>query len=128
MTLRSPFQISSRLLPALHIAGAWMQLEYSRIPRREGRTRYRWTIDLPNGESFSKDDLQSGCQGGNLQEGFESLLSFLDAAGESYNYRGPDGENADLFPPAVVQWAADNSDQIFLAFQGLEDSPNLIEE
>ncbi len=128
MTLNSPFQISSRLLPALQFAGAWVQLEYSRRPGREGRTRYRWTIDLPNGVSFSKDDLQSGCQGGSLQNGFENLLSFLDAAGESYRFRGMAGENWDLFEERVAQWAADNHDEICLARLEIEETQNLIVE
>lgn len=114
MKLHSPFEISPRLLPGLRVGKAWIQLTYSKRAGNEGRTRYQWTIDLPDGSEHSGDDLQSGCGGGSLQGGFESLLSFLSAAAESFRYRGGNGENADLFPAPVVQWAADNSDEISL--------------
>jgi hypothetical protein len=120
MILHSPFSISSRLLPCLEIGNASIQLEYSTRPGRDGRLRYRWTIDLPDGTTFSDDDLQTGCQGGTLQDGFCSLLSFLSASAESRNYRERvtrkteidiDG-NEGLFPPAVVDFACANSDEI----------------
>lgn len=115
MTLHPPFSISARLLPALKVGSAWIQLEYAKRVGREGRTRYKWTIDLPDGSSFSGDDIQSGCQGGSLQGGFNSLLSFLSAAAESYAYRmrtKRSGENEDLFPPAVVEFAYQHKDEI----------------
>ena len=49
MILKQPFIISSRLLPVIIIGGAEIQLEYAKQEGREGRTRYRWTIDLPDG-------------------------------------------------------------------------------
>lgn len=119
--LSEPFEISPRLLPALNIGGAWVQLEYSNRDGREGRVRYRWTIDLPDGSEHSDDDLQSGAMGGgDLLNGFESLLGFLGAAAESYRYRvfhlkedEPDEDsNEGLFPPAVTEWAYQNSDDI----------------
>lgn len=134
MILRSPFFISSRLLPALQIAGATIQLDYSRRPGRDGRTvsqgetkvrsrtRYEWTIDLPSGKSFTASDLQSGCDGGSLTEGFLSFLSFLSACAESYARRGIDGENADLFPVQVAEWAATYSDEIAMAQIELEEA------
>lgn len=112
MKLQHPFSISSRLLPCLIIGGASVQLEFSRRAGSDGRTRYRYTIDLPDGQSFGGDDFQSGCGGGGLQNGFGSLLSFLDACAESWRYAGKDGENSDLFPQAIAEWAAQNSDEI----------------
>lgn len=118
MRLRSPFLISSRLLPGLKIGNGWIQLEYSKRDGRDGRTRYQWTIDLPSGE-FTGGDLQSGCQGGTLQEGFESLLSFLSAA--SYD----DG----MFPEQINEWARQNSDELsMLAIEIEESEADLIEE
>lgn len=128
MRLSSPFFISSRLLPALRIAGATIQLDYSRRPGRDGRTRYEWTIDLPNGKSFTANDLQSGCGGGSLTEGFISFLSFLSACAESYARRGIDGENADLFPVQVAEWAATYSDEIAMAQIELEEIGDAISE
>ncbi len=137
MILREPFKISSRLLPGLKIGGAWVQLEYSERPGREHRTRYRWTIDLPDGSSHSDDDLQSGNNSDSgLQSGFGSLLSFLGACGESIRYSdatGRKGENADLFPGPVAEWAATETDELAmlgLEIEGCEEYPyrTLIEE
>lgn len=124
MILHPPFQISPRLLPALRVGDAWIQLEYAERAGRDGRTHYRYTIDLPDGSEFSDDDLQSGCGGGNLQEGFASLLDFLSAAAESYNYtqRGHASDNDDLFPPALMQWCGDvGSDEFAILRCEIED-------
>lgn len=132
MKLHSPFEISARLLPALRIGKAWIQLEYSRRPGSENRTRYKWTLDLPTKRYFFGDDLQSGNGGGDLQSGFVSLLSFLSACGESYGYRlrtGREGENCDLFPEPVAEWAYQNASEISLLQLEIEKSETpLIEE
>lgn len=123
MTLKQPFQISARLLPALNIGGAWVQLES--LPKRdaENRTVYRWTIDLPGGAEFTGQDLRSGCGGGSLQSGFESLLSFLGAFAEG-------GENADLFPEGLREWAESAADEIACTACELEEShsPAIIDD
>ena len=117
MTLKTPFLITSRLLPGVQISGAFISIEDVGC-NREGRTCYRWHIDFPTGSTFTGNDLKSGCQGGTLQEGMASLLSFLSAAAESY----PDGENADLFPTAVTEWAYQNSDEISLLGIEIEEA------
>ncbi len=134
MQLHSPFSISSRLLPALVIGDGTLSLEYSRKPGDDGRTRYNWILDIPAGE-FSGDDLQSGCGGGSLQEGFGSLLSSLDAAGESFRHRGLDwsaineDDNASAFPREVTEWAYQNCDEIGILRLEIEESETaLIEE
>lgn len=134
MTLKKPFIISSRLLPALKIGNATVQLEYSKRPGAGGRTRYQWIIDIQTDtgeQTFTGHDLQSGCQGGSLQEGFESLLSFLGAAAESLSYTrrtGRETDNADLFPAAVAAWADQNSDEISLAEMEVRETADLITE
>ncbi len=121
MELRNPFIISSRLLPAIVIGGATIQLEYDG-ESSDGRTVYKWTIDLADGSEFSCNDLSSGCGGGSLQDGFKYLLSFLGAAGESFDdYDDPDS-NARMFPRAVSEWAAQNSDELTSASIELEES------
>ena len=110
MILHPPFLISPSLKPALRIGDAWLELTYARREGREGRTRYAWSVLLPDGAEEAGDDLQSGCGGGNLQEGFGSLLSFLGACAEAIDYQertGRESDNADLFPPRVAAWAAD---------------------
>ena len=133
MILHPPFQISSRLLPALKVGEAWIQLEYSKARdlASGGRTQYRWTIDLPDGSEHTGHDLASGVGGGSLQQGFASLLSFLGACAESMAYKrrtGRGGENCGLFPPAVAEWADMNSDEIAMMAIEVEETKNLIEE
>lgn len=129
MRLQSPFAISSRLMPGLLIGGAWIQLEYSKRPGDNGRTRYQYWIDLPDGSEHSGDDLQSGCgRSAGLQEMFATLLAFLSACGESYSYAqrtGCDLEDTnagEMFPLAVAEWAAQYSDELSMMQIDLEES------
>jgi hypothetical protein len=116
-TLLAPFEISSRLLPALRIGGAWISLEYSALPGRgDGRIVYRYYIDLPDGYEHTANNLKSGCFGGTLQEGFQSLLAFLGSADE------------ELFPAKVVEWARQNEDEIGLLKCEIEETKGLIDE
>lgn len=113
-TLRPPIQIAPNLAAGVRVGQWWITVEYADRPGDEGRTRYRWTIFSGNVE-FTGDDLQSGCGGGTLTEGLESLLSFLGACAESIRYgryAGEPGENADLFPPEVGEIADQHSDEI----------------
>lgn len=130
MQLTNPIIITSRLLPGVRIGDVEISLRYAGQAGRDGRTRYRYFIDGPDFE-HSDNDLQSGCQGGGLQEGLESLLTFLGAAAESYGYRlrtQCQGENEDLFPAEVVQWAYQHNDEISMLALELEETKNLIEE
>lgn len=121
MKLASQFSISTRLLPALQVAGATIQLE-SDGWTQDRRMQFRWTIDLPNGSEQTGNDLRSGVGGCTLQAAFGSLLSFLSAAGESW----PDGDNADLFPAPVCEWAAQNSDELACLCAEIEETADLI--
>jgi len=124
MEIREPFAISPRLLPGIKIADAWVSLTYSKRAGEEHRTRFQWYIDLPSGE-YSDDDLQSGNCASSLQKEFGTLLAFLDAAGEAYDYftkHGRSTENIDLFPPQVCEWAAQNRDEIGMLRLEIEES------
>lgn len=129
-TLKDPWIISSRLMPAVQVGGATLSLGDG--PRnREGRTQYECWIDLPDGSEHEVTDLRSGCQGGSVREGMTALLWFLGAAAESRQYRertGRQGESEDLFPPAVVEWAAQYSDEISMLQLEIEESPDAIQE
>ncbi len=131
MKLHAPFEISARLMPAVRIAGATLSLNLSGRQTSDGRDVYVCWIDLPDGSEHEITDLRSGCQGGSVQEGMGALLSFLSAAAESRQYRertGRKGENEDLFPAPVVDWAADNSDEISLIASEIEETPDLVED
>lgn len=130
MRLFKPFFISSRLRAAIKIGGATIDLEAGER-NREGRTEYAYSITLEDGQCHEGNDLASGCLGGSVREGFESLLDFLSACGESVGYSqrtGRQSENADLFPAFIGEWAAQYSDELSLARLELEENPGLIEE
>jgi hypothetical protein len=95
------------LLPGFQIGEVFVSIDYSTKNSKDGRTRYQWSIDGLSKE-YIGDDLQSGCDGGTLQEGLESLISFLSAVGESY----PHGENVNLFPSEISKWAHENQDEL----------------
>lgn len=118
-------------MPGLKIGEGIISLGYSKVTD-EGRMLYDVKIDLPDSE-WDVNDMKSGCQGGNLQEGFASLLCFLGAAAESYRYRGCDwdlvsqDDNAAMFPRSVVEWAYQHSDEISILEQEVNEI-GLIEE
>ena len=126
MKLHAPFIITPRLMPGVQIGNAFISLGNG--PRNsEGRTEYGCFIDLP-GYSHEVTDLRSGCQGGDITEGMASLLSFLGAAADSYRCAGCDwdriteDDNATLFPREVVEWAYQNSDEIYMIQMEIEES------
>jgi hypothetical protein len=125
MTLKNPFIITSRLMAGVKIGEAFISIGQGER-NSEGRTQYGVYIDLPDGSEHEIDDLRSGCQGGDIQEGMASLLSFLGAAAESYAYKGMDGEHSNLFPKAVTEWAYQNSDEISSLEMEIEETPNLV--
>lgn len=111
--IHSPAQITPRLLPGLKIGEGWVSIEYGPVVmdlQGYGRRQsYRYFIDIP-GYEHEDDDLRSGCQGGSLQQGLGSLMAFLGAFGEAHLY-GVEGENADLFPVELADWARENLDE-----------------
>ena len=129
MILHSPLIITSRLMPGLKIGDGFISLGYS-ARSRDNRMVYQVWIDLPDSE-HEVTDLRSGCGGGGIQDGLANLLGFLGAAAESRQYRertGREGENESLFPPAVVDWASENSDDISAFAFDLEEGPPLVTE
>ena len=130
MILHPPLIITSRLMPGLKIGDATISLGYGKRSS-DNRMIYAVWIDLPDGTEHEITDLRSGCGGGDIQDGLASLLSFLGAATESRRYRestGREGENENLFAPAIVDWASENSDELDMLACELEENPQLIEE
>lgn len=129
MRIQAPCIITPSLKAGFECGGAYVSIDYA--GERDGRTVYEWEVVLPDGTEYSDTDLYSGVGGGSLQDGLRSLCSFLTAAAESYDYRqrtGRDGESEDLFPPAIVEWAADNADELAMMGCELEETPGIIAE
>lgn len=114
-TLLSPVEIAPNLNAGVRVGGGWVTIGYSNKPSRESRVRYRWEIIFPDGSDCSDDDMYSGCQGGNLTKGLETLLSFLNAADE----QGLESEN--LFHPKVVEFAEQYSDEIAMLAMEIQE-------
>ncbi len=124
MELTSPIIITPRLMPGVQIGDAIISIEYKGVTY-DGRMEYRWYVDIGILE-VSGDDLSS--RGGSLQEGLESLLAFLGAFAESWQYAGENGENSNLFPATLAEWAMLNSDEIGMLQIELEETEGLIDE
>jgi hypothetical protein len=128
MQLQFPFQISSRLLPAVRVGNDWVSIKLGWIYPK-GRQAYDITIDTHDGKEFSVMDIMSGCQGGSLQEGMASFFSFLSAAIEGKRFQertGRESDNADLFSPEILEWAEENCGDIEMLACELEETKNLI--
>lgn len=132
MLLKPPFLISAALCPALKIGDATLSLLDTTVTPAN-RDQARFELQTPT-FTHTDDTLQSGVGGfRSFVEIFEAYLSFMSACGESLKYYGDDGENANLFPPNVAQWCAENLDEINMVWGDITDdvrNPNvsLIEE
>ena len=127
MIINSPGTITSRLCAGVKIGPVTISIEYSPHEGDNGRTRYRYFLDMEGQgetEEYHADDLQSGCQGGNLQEGLINLFGFLSAAGEAYGYElhtGRESDNSSLFSEWVSEWAYQYSDELSLLAYDIEE-------
>ncbi len=132
MTISNPLIITPRLMAGCNINGAFISIEYGGMTT-SGRTIYRYYIDLPDGQNgFVGRDLKSGCCGGDLQSGLESLLTFLSNDADRYAYRrrcpGKGDPNEDNFPMNITAWAYQNSDEISMLALELQENKDLIVE
>lgn len=118
MELRAPLLISARLMPAVRIGTAWVSIEAMHRDH-EGRVVYRYAIDTPD-LSHEGNDLHSGCgdnaDAAGVRRAMATLLSFLGACAEADDR----GDNADLFPANVKEWAEANADELALMQYELE--------
>lgn len=114
LTIAHPLHISPRFLPAVRVGDGWISWDPST------GTAY---VDAP-GIEYSDATMKPGLSGmvGTPEERVAAclgaFLSFLGACAESRsygtrNYKDPmRGENSDLFPPHVGEWAELHSDEI----------------
>lgn len=126
MTLNSPFQISSRLLPAVQIEDTYISLEHNKISS-DNRNVWTYYIDNPAWE-YTASDLRSGCGGETLQKAMENLLGFLAAAGESYRTMEWTEKTPIFFPEHVTAWAYQHSEELTMLRLELEENQDLIED
>lgn len=136
MLLKSPFIITSTLSPGLKIGDSVLHLLDASEVTEDNRDRAKFLLVTPDFE-YEDNELKSGVMGFWGTVGiFESFLGFIQAAIESAEYEmrtGLQGENTDLFPKHVVEWALEHKDAIEMAICDITDedgAPNesLIEE
>jgi hypothetical protein len=129
MLLKNPVIITPRLLPGVKVGDAFLSIEYDGITR-DNRDRYKIYLDAPN-LTHEDSELQSGCGGGTLQDGLANLLGFMFACGESVQWGKRTGKlegNADLYPPDVAAWCADNASELSMLCEELSEKEGLIKE
>ena len=123
MKLSAPFLISARLLPAVSIGKGSEQITVSLSPSG-------FILDGPFGEHEVTDLTLRGNP--SIESAFETLLSFMSAAAESFRYKGMDGENADLFPAPVTEAIAQVSSELecvhFEIQSAIESEESLVTE
>lgn len=107
MTLKPPFFISSRLLPALKIGDSTLSMSTKTL------TFY---LDEHKITGFRPAPHSS------VQSRFDAMLSFMAAAAEAQNSvdRGRYSDNADLFDPEVMRWCQENASEIEMVQYNLE--------
>jgi len=128
MKLKSPFIISARLAPALKIADAFLSFDKGQFvfDFADGSEHIVKDFHFPQGRIRGTTDERF------LQDGFSAILSFLGACAESRKYatrKGLDameGENSDLFPASVGEWAEANSDEIAMLDCEITEGEDLI--
>lgn len=131
MLLKTPFLISSRLLPAIRIAGCTISLEHIGYGR-ESRAEYLVYFDFADGRELQESGLAGPAIGeATLQSMFGTLLCFLYACGEGRRYErasGRESEGSKLFQEPIAEWAEMNSDEISSLQYEIEETEGLIEE
>jgi hypothetical protein len=128
MKLHSPFIISSRLAPALQIAKATLSFDNG-----------HFVLNLPDGTEHKITDFSFPCgriagstNESVLQDGFVAILSFLSACAESRAYgmrKNGDvmsGENSNLFPENIGEWAESVSDELAMLSYEMQETEGLI--
>ena len=119
MTLKDPFLISSRLLPAVKIGDCTVSLDAQTD---------RYYFDFESGESIEGNDFNP--KTADVQEAMGCLLSFVGAFAEGCAYEdrnpGSESENGDLFPASMREWAMQNSDEISMLAYELEEGERVV--
>ena len=112
---------------------SWISIEFAGRTE-DGRLRFRYFIDTPTFD-YECSDLKSGVGAracaASLQDGMESLLSFLGAAADEYRSllrKDPEEMNDrdSSFPPHVMEWAFHNEEEIEILALELKEKKNLL--
>ena len=109
------------------IGNLTVTVDYSDRRNEHGAQSYRWTVAGADGETLWTDaDLHGPRMGADPEprEMLGTFLAFLSAALESRSYRqrtGREGENEDLFPPAMLDAFEGYADEVSMARIEIEE-------
>ncbi|MGE3483456.1 MAG: hypothetical protein AB7L09_01865 [Nitrospira sp.] len=114
-------------MASIRICDATVTVEDTAQNNREGRPVFEWTLKLDSGREWSESDLCGPVCGPepSEEEMLGTFLSFLGAAIESRLFRertGREGDNEDLFPADLLDWAAQHSDEISIVAIEMEEA------
>jgi len=125
MLIQSPLCITSRLMAGFRFDdGSSISIEYDDVPGDEGRTRYHYCIDLPDGRSHESAKLQSGVGKYNLQYGLASLVDYLRSTAWDFE----DGDKDEEWEADWIQeWASDHINELDVLALDLSEN-ELIQE
>jgi hypothetical protein len=118
INIPAPLIISSRLMAAYKIEGVGTLHLEVHGRNHENRLSYHYVVEDAEGTVLDEGtDLSSGVGSDpDYLAMMETLLSFLGAAAER-------GESAEGYPPALVEWAEQNSDELQMAAMEIDTWP-----
>lgn len=106
-------------MASIQVDDATITVEGTGLCDPKGHPIYEWAIVLDDDREWGDSDLAGGRGKAPTEtEMLGTLLAFLTAAMESRDYRirtGREGENEDLFPADLLDWACERGDEISLA-------------
>ena len=117
--LKRPLMISSRLMPAIHFDGGWVNLQFTGRDD-DGRMETELIIETDDGEIYNGVGPSSGCWADpDIADMMASTLDFLCAEAERYRYGTDDGEGR-LFNDRTAEWAYHWDDELMMLRDELE--------
>lgn len=121
MKLTSPLEITPSLMAGVRVGDGWVGVEPAEgHVDHYGKPAWRYQISTEDIE-HEGNDLHSW---GDAREVTAALLDFLGAAAEAYKAQmgGRESDNADLFPPDVMEWAYQHDDELSILSCELQET------
>jgi hypothetical protein len=123
--LRPPLFISPRLMAAVRVDDSGATLHIEPTDRdNDGRMVWRYVIEDSGGYVLDDAEIRSGVGDPiNARKAMATLINFLGAAADSYRHTmtGGHSDNADMFPPQVMEWAYEHDDELAALALDLSD-------
>jgi hypothetical protein len=118
-SLRKPFFISSRLMPAIRVGDATIHMRAHSVDSEDGDTLVRWEylIDAPSVQ-YGTNDVSTPYIGQSVIA--EQLPTAMGALLDGLSHAA-DGDEAGPFPHQVWLWARRHQDEITMVLDGIDN-------